>query len=565
MSPISRRVFLVRSGAVALAASSSAVLAACATSTTSPSASAASAPAGAPTPAVSSAAPSASAAAPTGQLADTQKLVLGVQDLPPTLDYMAATHNTPRFYDLYEPLINLDPNANLKPFLALSWNSVDDTTYELKLRQGVKFHNGQDFTPDDVKFSFERITRTDKPLPGASIIDTFKAVEIVDPQTVRISSKTPDALFPKKIARIPIYPMAYYMGLGADNDTRDKAFAAAPVGTGPYQFQSFATGDNLVLKIFPTHSWRKPILTEITFRQMTDPSAQQAAFLSGEVQYINYMPISAVESLKASGAQLLTINTDASLGAFMDSINHDGTPKAGPMGDPRVRQALNYAIDKTQLAADVLSGQAQVQLGQIPFQDQFGFDGTLNPYTYDTAKAMSMLDDAGYQMKGDSRFTVTMATAVSPAGSIGRDMGEYVQDQLKQIGVKVDYTPLTDIGLAIDYFYGTKQRPDIYQFQLNMRPLLDPEAAYVWFRSDNPTKHMNNPDYDTAFTASQQELDPNKRADKIKVLSGILNKDVPYIFLTGAVSIEAAAAKLMGVIPNPAEFDQYYDTLYFVA
>jgi peptide/nickel transport system substrate-binding protein len=477
---------------------------------------------------------------------------------------MAATHNTPRLYDLYEPLINLDQAANLQPMLATSWKRLDDTTYEFKLRSGVKFHNGQDFTADDVKFSFERITRKDKPLPGASIIDTFAAVQIVDPQTVHITSKARDALFPKKVARIPIYPMAYYTGLGSDNEARDKAFSAAPVGTGPYQFVSFATGDNLVLKAFTSHSWRSPILTEITFRQMTDPSAQKAAFLSGEVQYINYMPISAVKDLRDSGAQVFSINTDASLGAFMDSILHDGTAKPGPMGDARVRQALNYAINKSQLATDVLSGQAQTQLGQIPFKGQYGFDPSLNPYTFDLAKAASLLDAAGYPLKDGTRFTITMATAVSPAGSIGRDMGEFIQNQLAQVGVKADYTPLTDIGLCIDYFYGTKPRPDIYQFQLNMRPLLDPEAAYVWFRSDNPTKHQNNPDYDAAFTASQQELDPAKREKGIQTLSGILNRDAPYLFLTGAVSVEAASAKLMGVVPNPSEFDQYYDTLYFV-
>jgi peptide/nickel transport system substrate-binding protein len=590
-STLSRRRLLGRLGSLGILASAAGLLAAC--QSAAPAASPTTAPAAAaPTTAPAQAAPAATAAKPAAttapaaaatsapaasatsapaaaaaneKKASVQKLITGVSDLPPTVDGMATLHNTPRTYDLYEPLLNLDPDANLKPMLALSWQRIDDTTYQLKLRPDVKFHNGDSFTADDVKFSLERATRTTKPLPTASVFDTYKGAEINDPMTITIMSKAPDALFLKKLARIGMYPQKYYTGLGADDDTRDKAFAAAPVGTGPYQFVAFAAADKLDLKAFTTHSWRTPTLTDLTFRQFADVAAQKNSFLSGEVHYINYQPVSAVPQLKSAGATILTIVKDGSLGSWMDAIAPDGTAKQGPMGDVRVRQAINYAVDKDKLVKDILGGLTNAQQGQIPTHGIYGFNPNVQPYTYDKAKAEQLLDQAGFAKGADgNRFTVTMASAVSPPGSIGRDMGEFVQNQLQMVGIKVDYTPLTDIALAIDYFYGRKPRPDIYNFQLNLRPLLDPEAAYTWFRSDNPTHHYNNPEFDQTFLASQKELDPEKRQTLLWKLTDMLHNDVPYLFLIEALSIEAATAKLRGVIAHPAEFDQYYDTLYFV-
>jgi peptide/nickel transport system substrate-binding protein len=588
-SSISRRRLLGRFGTLGVVASAT-LLAACQSAAPAASPAATSAPATskpAPTsaPAAATTAPAAAKPASTSAAAATsapvsataaptatgekraavQKLVTGVSDLPPTVDGMATLHNTPRTYDLYEPLLNLDPDANLKPMLALSWQRLDDTTYQFKLRPNVKFHNGDPFTADDVKFSLERATRKTKPLPTSSVFDTFKGVEINDPMTVTIQSSGPDALFLKKLARIAIYPQKYISSLGGDDDTRDKAFAAAPIGTGPYQFVSFAAAEQLVLKAFTSHSWRTPILTDLTFRQFADVAAQKDSFLSGETQYINYQPVSAVPQLKNTGATVLSIVKDGSLGSWMDAVAPDGSPKQGPMGDVRVRQAINYAVDKDKLVKDILGGLTQPQAGQIPTHGIFGFNPNVQPFTYDKARAEQLLDQAGFAKGSDgNRFTVTMASAVSPPGSIGRDMGEFVQNQLQQVGIKVDYTPLTDIALAIDYFYGRKPRPDIYNFQLNLRPLLDPEAAYTWFRSDNPTHHYNNPDFDQTFLASQKELDPDKRQALLWKMTDMLHSDVPYLFLIEALSIEAAAPKLRGIVAHPAEFDQYFDTLYFV-
>ena len=157
-----------------------------------------------------------------------------------------------------------------------------------------------------------------------------------------------------------------------------------------------------------------------------------------------------------------------------------------------------------------------------------------------------------------------MSSAFAAPGTTRRDIGEYVQGQLTKVGINVDYTPITDVALATDLFYNRKARPDIYHFGLFTRPYLDPSGAYNWFRSDNPAKHYNNPDFDRLFTASSTELDPAKREPLLFQVTELFHDDAPYLFLSEDFWVNAAGPKLMGAITNDSEVDQYYYDLYFV-
>ncbi|TAK29549.1 MAG: ABC transporter substrate-binding protein [Chloroflexota bacterium] len=513
--------------------------------------------------AAGSASPSASASA-AANLADKQVLIAGVSNMPASLDSMFITGTNARRWDIYEMLVSFEPDGNVKPMLATEYKRLDDTTYEFKLRSGLKFHNGDPLTSSDVKFSLERAVRKEKPLATASIFTTFKSVEAPDPQTVVIKTTVPDAIFVKRLGRLPIFPEKYYMGLGSDNDARDKAFAAAPIGSGPYQLVRFVPNEQVVLKAFPGHSWRKPILTDITIRQMVEPSAQKAALLAGDIQFINMVALNAIPQLKQMGAKLITMTKGNSLGAFIDTVTQDGKPKPPPIGDVRVRQALNYAVDKETLAKAVLGGLTIPESGQIPSSGTYGFDPSVKPYPYDPDKAAKLLDEAGFPLNGKTRFKISMASAYATPGSVRRDIGEYVQAQLQKVGIDVEYTPLMDVALATDYFYNRKARPDILHFGLFSRPYLDPSGAYNWFRSDNPATHYKNPEFDAAYAASEKELDPKKREELLWKCTKLLHDDAPFLFLTEDVWIDAAAPKLEGLIAHGSETEQYYDRLYFV-
>ena len=483
-----------------------------------------------------------------------------ISNLPASVDPMVELGGSPRRLDIFESLVDVEPHTGEPlPFLATSWKAVTPVTWQFKLRPGVRFQNGDALTADDVKFSFERAIV--EGYATASILDTFHAANVIDAQTIHLVSTHPDALFVRKAARIAILPQSYYMGLGSNQKARDAAFAAKPIGSGPYQAVSYSP-EKAVVVVNEKYTWRHPTLTQVTFLQNADPAAQVAALLSGSAQYANIMPLSALDQLRSQGFALLPIRRGNDLGAFMDTVDHNGKPKPGPMGNKMVRQALNYGIDKTVLVSSVLKGQTLSDKGQLASAGENGFDAHLTDYAYNPSKANQMLDAAGYPKgSGGTRFSLTMATAFAGPGSVRLIMGEYLQNQISQLGINVKYQALTDVGTAIAYFYGTTTRPDIYHFGLFNRPYMDPAGALNWFQSTNPTHHFSNAAFDKAYLASEAQLDPAKRVQDLYNCSAIFREECPWLFATEDVWIDAASKKLNGVIVSEAETEQYLDRL----
>ena len=499
----------------------------------------------------------------SNELAANQELTIAVSNMPASLDPMAVLGANPRRYDIYEALFDYDPQtAAIKPMLATEWTQETPTTVRIKLRTDAKFSDGTPFTAEDVQFSLDRAARDENPLATNSILDSYAQTEIVDDHTVIVHTTTPDAMILSKLARIAMLPKAYYNSLGATDADRDAAFAEAPIGTGPYKVESHDTTQ--VVLVQNEQTWRDPILTKVTVRNITDPASQIAAFTSGQAQYINLVPLTSVKQLEATGATLLTYRAGNSLGAFMDTVDSTGAPKTGPMGDKRVRQAINHAIDRETLVKDVLQGLTETDKGQLASPKAFGHNSSITDYTYDVALAERLLDEAGYPKGADgTRFTITMASAFAGPGSVRRLIGEFVQNQLSKVGINVQYETLTDPTLQSDLFYGRKPRQDIFHYGLFTRPYMDPAGAYNWFRSTNSAKHYNNPEFDQLYVQQQQELDPAKREQLLARMAEILHEDAPYLFLTQDVWIDAAKPNLKGVIVSEVETEQYLDQLYF--
>lgn len=497
-------------------------------------------------------------------LAANQTATFSISNLPASVDPMVELGGSPRRLDIYEALVDVTPSTGAPlPFLATSWKLVNPTTVRFKLRPGVRFQNGDPFTADDVVFSFTRASTAG--YATQSILDSYKAAKAVDPLTVDIELTHPDALIVKKVARIAILPKHYYLGLGSNQKARDTAFALKPIGTGPYRCVSY-TPEKAVVAVNRKYTWRKPTLTQVTMLQDYDTATQVSALLSGAAQYANIMPLSALGALRGAGMRLLPIRRGNDLGAFIDTVTMTGAPKPGPMGNKMVRQAINYGIDKKTLVRSVLQNETITDHGQLASQGETGYDSSLHDYAYDPAKANQMLDAAGYHKRSDgTRFSVTMATAFAGPGSVRLVMGEYLQNQISKLGIAVQYAALTDVSTAIAYFYGTKTRPDIYHFGLFNRPYMDPAGALNWFTSNNPTHHFANRSFDTAYLASEKELNGVKRASLLHACSTIFREECPWLFATEDVWIDAASPKLQGVIISEAETEQYFDRLRLLA
>lgn len=301
----------------------------------------------------------------------------------PPVDREAVLRN------IFDGLVTHDPEGEVIPQLATSWHRVGPAAYDFTLRPGVKFQNGDPVTADDVVFSFERVLR-----PGAisgipstrkDLLGPILRVQKLDESHVRFvySAAFPESLVLQSLVQFQIVPQKYLQQAG------EQAFLAKPVGAGPFRFVRGALNSEIVLDRYDGY-WAGPAkIRQLIFRMMPDPSSRIAALLSGEVQVIQEVPPDLVDRLKGSP------NVQVKTAPGTRSYEMEFNTRAAPFGDPRVRQAVNYAINWDPILRDIYHGYGQ-RLATAFLPGGFGYDPALKPYPYDPAKARQLLREAGF-------------------------------------------------------------------------------------------------------------------------------------------------------------------------
>src|SRR5881296_1224235 len=289
-------------------------------------------------------------------------------------------------YALHDAMVKPLPGNPMAPSLAESWSaSTDWLVYEFMLRKGVRFHNGEPVTAEDVKFSLERYR-------GASnrmLKDRVLAIETPDPGRVRIRLKQPwpDFMTFYSIATGAgwIVPKKYVEKVGEDG------FKKAPIGAGPYRFVSFTPGVELVLEAFDQY-WRKtPSVKRLVLRVIPDPTTRYAALKSGEIDVTYWMTASLGEDLRRTPGLTLrpVVSSVMQWVAFVDQWD----PKS-PWHDQRVRLAANLALDRKTLNEAATLGLSKVTWSIVPAS--FDFYWQPPAYPYDPGRAKRLLAEAGY-------------------------------------------------------------------------------------------------------------------------------------------------------------------------
>jgi peptide/nickel transport system substrate-binding protein len=303
---------------------------------------------------------------------------------------------------LFDALVNVDPTGKLIPGLATSWKAIDPTTWEFKLRHGVKFSDGSDFTAEDVVFSLDRpATLTNSPGPFTSYTKQIVAKEIVDPYTVRLKTATPYGPLALDVSTIFIVSKK----VAKNATTEDFNSGKAVVGTGPFKFSSFKRGDSVELVRNDNYWGTKPDWDKVTFRILTSDGARLAALLAGEVDAIESVPPADVPQLKANPKFSLAQRTswrtlfwtlDQSRDKSPDITDKSGTPlDKNPLKDIRVRQALSKAINREALTERTLEGLG-TPASNIIAPGILGYASNLKVEKYDPEGAKKLLAAAGY-------------------------------------------------------------------------------------------------------------------------------------------------------------------------
>jgi peptide/nickel transport system substrate-binding protein len=351
-----------------------------------------------------------------------QKPVIVLQGVDATTLDPAGHTETPAaniLNNIYETLVHRSEEMKFEPGLATEWKALNDTTWEFKLRQGVKFHDGTPFTAEDVKASVERITNPDEKSPRRNNLSAIKEVKIIDPLTVQFITSAPYPILPNRLASEHIISAKYLKEKGKEY------LAKTPMGTGPYKFVKWVKQEEVVLQANPDYWGGAPKIQQVIFRPVGEATTRISQLQTGQADIIVNVPANQVESLK-NGKDTKTAEVPSVRVIYVAAQARKG----GITANPKFRQALAHAIDGESLIKNVLLGNGFL-LGSALTPKHFGFDASIQPYTYDQALAKQLLKESGYNGE-EIQFD-------TPNGryAMDKEMAEAISGQLQAVGVKV--------------------------------------------------------------------------------------------------------------------------------
>lgn len=445
--------------------------------------------------------------------------------------------------NLYDGLLTRSARMEVLPELAESWKQIDLLTYEFKLHKGVKFHDGTDLTAEDVKFTFDRLSReggmNGETSPRQSLLPSVLSLDVSDRYTIVVRLKN---AWPHLPAMLPLQQIVS-KGFVEDKSLEELKFTVN--GTGPFKLVEWTPGDKIVMQRFEEYYGGsrslppvgKACVDRVVFKIIPDNEERVAALLAGEVDIINRLPIDAIGQVKASKATRV-VKVVGTRTFFIHLNNHKA-----PFNDIRVRKALNHAVNTQQIIKDLLSGNAYPVNGVLG-PDAFSFNRNLPAYEFDPAKARLLLAEAGYPSGFEIEFD-SMESHASIANSI--------VSMLAEIGIraKVNLSPYQELKQK----WGTKDEAagDMWLTSWG-NSSLDPVGIFV------PTLHSggrgnfsrySNLDVDHMLDAAEAEVNRARRAELYQSAQAIVNEEAPWVFLWVPEDLYGVSKRVNGWRPSP--------------
>ncbi len=412
---------------------------------------------------------------------------------------------------IYDTLIGLDENLEIYPLLAESYEQVDPLTWEFKLKEGVKFHDGNEMTADDVVFSIERHLES----PEVShILGLIDKVEKIDDYNVRIVTKEPFAALLRHLSHASTAILSKEAV-----EKYGKEYGQNPVGAGAYKFVNWDTGDSIDLERFEDYHGDLAKTPNISFKAITEASGRTVGLETGEVSIAYDIDPVDIETVKENDSLIFLSEPSLSI----DYIGMNMLKK--PFDDVRVRRAMNYAINVPEILETVLEGDGE--LAASPLQSAvFGATKDVDVYEYNPEKAKELLAEAGYP----DGFSTTLST---DDGAVRSRIAELVQGQLKEVGVDVEvdkmewgkYLDMTSKGDHDMFILGWSTNTGDADYGLS-GPYLSENHGGAGNRF-----FYTNETVDKLIKDASHEINEAKRLELYKEAQQLIKKDAPNILL----------------------------------
>lgn len=347
-----------------------------------------------------------------------------VTTMDPQVDWTLDARNI--WYNISGYLALHDRNMELRGELAESWEWIDDRTVRFHLREGVRFHNGEPFDANAVKFSIDRILYDEEAgSPWKSVISFVEEVIVVDDFTVDVRATGPVPTLAAQVGRMVIVPPGYITEFG------NAHFAANPIGTGPFKFVEWVPGQRVVLER-NTDYWRGPANIErVVFRAIPETFTRITELLTGRADIVVQVPEESVDQIEASAdSRVVTVPS-------MQTVYLGLSAQHEPLNDPMVRQAIGHAINVQGIVDFIMGGYAQPTAGVLN-SFIWGADPNVERPEYDPELAMSLLAEAGYA-PGEIDIPLTFGTGRFIKD---REVAEAISADLEAVGITATVTPM---------------------------------------------------------------------------------------------------------------------------
>lgn len=484
-----------------------------------------------------------------GAHAEPLKIALASEPTAVDPHYHQATPNNALAAHIFETLVAQDAKMNLTPALAESWRAVDDSTWEFKLREGVKFSNGEPFTPQDVIFTFCRVVNNEEAIAGsyASVVKKFAGVEAVDGQTLRIKTRAPYPLLPNDLTRMGIlwsgitehgaitFDLENKCGVtGAWPKVNDFNTGKLAIGTGPYKLKSYVKGTGIELERNEIYWGDKPEWTTVTFVPVPNAGPRLTGLLAGDFDLIESPAARDVQRIKNTPGFGYVVTPSVRVVYFQFDVGRDDSPlvKApngkNPLQDVRVRRAISMAIDRKAIVDRIMDGMATPANQFLPD----GMFGTLrNPpeLKYDPEAAKKLLAEAGYADGFELTVSATNDRYIND-GQIAQAVAQY----LSRIGIKARVDAMTRS------VYFPKRAKREFSFAMGGWASETGEASsflQYWVTSYAPELGMgtsnygrySNPELDEVFRQAVTTVDDAQREKLLQQALTLALQDLPSI------------------------------------
>jgi peptide/nickel transport system substrate-binding protein len=486
--------------------------------------------------------------------ADTT-LVISIAADPTGFDPEAVANNTSGFImaTVFDSLVSYKPGTTeVAPGLAKSWDiSPDGLTYTFHLRTGIKFHDGTPFNAQEYCKTLDRQLKKDDPNsiyktgPVEGYEDftfgSIAAYSALDDNTVQFKLKEPSAAFLNSLAMVWNGVVSYDATAKYGKDFRNH-----PVGTGPFIFREWKSRDQIVLDANPGYWKGKPRVDRLVFKEYPDAQAALLALQRGETQIMGDVATQVVPALRADTN--IEVLTQPGLTVNGMAMPND-TP---PFTDKRVRQALNYAVDKEAINKALYASLAVTMTSPLP-EAQWGFDQSLKGYPYDPVKAKQLLAAAGVK----PGLKIELLSYNTPRGynPAGADLAVALQGYLNKIGIEADVRKL-DMGA----FLATVRSGNYHGLFLtgwsgdNGDP--DNFVGELWGSYGMPvndTSHYKNPEVDALMKQAAAEVDHDKRVQMYHRIQAMILDDAPWVFVNSTLQVRAIRKEVKGFQLNPTQ------------